>query len=288
MRILAVGIATLDIINSVDSYPAEDQEVRACQQRLSRGGNATNTLVALSQLGLRCDWAGMIADDTDSGHVMADLDRHRIGTDYCEHYPGGKTPTSYVSLSLSTGSRTIVHYRDLPEYSAEAFSRIPLEAFDWIHFEGRNVPDLAMMLKRVAAAGISCSLEIEKERPGIDALFGIPDLLLFSRAYVTEKGFTDAETFLRSLQPEIGRGSRVFLAWGDEGGTVLDSDGAIHRSPAYPPQKVVDTLAAGDVFNAGVIDAQLRGLSAPDSLQAACRLAGRKCGQIGLDNLVAS
>lgn len=38
MRILAVGIATLYIINTVDGYPAEDQEVRASAQRVARGG----------------------------------------------------------------------------------------------------------------------------------------------------------------------------------------------------------------------------------------------------------
>lgn len=30
-HILAIGIATLDIINILDGYPAEDAEVRACR-----------------------------------------------------------------------------------------------------------------------------------------------------------------------------------------------------------------------------------------------------------------
>src|SRR5690606_2634666 len=41
-HVLAIGIATLDIVNTVDGYPAEDAEVRASAQRVSRGGNATN------------------------------------------------------------------------------------------------------------------------------------------------------------------------------------------------------------------------------------------------------
>ena len=35
--ILAIGIATLDIINSVDGYPREDQEVRASERHYRRG-----------------------------------------------------------------------------------------------------------------------------------------------------------------------------------------------------------------------------------------------------------
>jgi hypothetical protein len=49
-KILGIGIAALDIINTVDGYPNEDAEVRAINQRVCRGGNATNTLVVLSQL----------------------------------------------------------------------------------------------------------------------------------------------------------------------------------------------------------------------------------------------
>ena len=42
-RILVVGNATLDIIHSVDHYPAEDEELRASTQRRVRGGNAATT-----------------------------------------------------------------------------------------------------------------------------------------------------------------------------------------------------------------------------------------------------
>ncbi len=43
-RILGVGTATLDLINSVAAYPPEDSEVRASAQRRARGGNCANTL----------------------------------------------------------------------------------------------------------------------------------------------------------------------------------------------------------------------------------------------------
>jgi ketohexokinase len=41
-KILAVGIATLDIINTVERYPLLDGETRALSQHKTRGGNATN------------------------------------------------------------------------------------------------------------------------------------------------------------------------------------------------------------------------------------------------------
>jgi ketohexokinase len=48
---------------------------------------------------------------------------------------------------------------------------------------------------------------------------------------------------------------------------------------------VIDTLGAGDTFNAGVISGYLDGLDRSAILARGCRLAGNKCGQEGLDGL---
>src|SRR5512143_319051 len=92
-RILAVGNATLDIINIVDGYPAEDMEVRATAQQIRRGGNAANTLVALSQLGHQCSWAGTLANEPDGSLILADLTRYRIDTCAVHTIAHGKVPT---------------------------------------------------------------------------------------------------------------------------------------------------------------------------------------------------
>lgn len=284
MRILAVGIATLDIINRVANYPNEDDEVRALGQQQVRGGNATNTLVVLSQLGHQADWAGSLADDPDSQAILDDLARYQIGTDHCMVHAGGKVPTSYVTLSAATGSRSIVHYRDLPEFPAEAFAFIDLKDYDWVHFEGRSVPDLARMLERTRHAGVPCSLEVEKPRDDIEDLFALPDLLLFSRAYAQHAGYTRPDEFLADVPPE---GREAYCAWGDVGAWVRDAAGHIQHAPAVAVPEVIDTLGAGDVFNAAVIDARVRELSPKEALSAGCALAGHKCRQQGLAGLVA-
>ena len=62
-RILGVGVATVDIINSLDQYPLEDQKLRINSRSIKRGGNAANSLVILSQLGHQCAFAGTLATD---------------------------------------------------------------------------------------------------------------------------------------------------------------------------------------------------------------------------------
>ena len=286
MRVLGIGIATLDIVNLVAAYPPEDAEVRALGQRLSRGGNATNTLAVLSQLGHRCAWGGVIADEPDSRHILDDLQALGIDTEPCVHHAGGKAPTSYICLSRDSGTRTIVHYRDLPEFSCDDFARIDLSNWDWVHFEGRDPAQTRAMLKRLRRLrpGLPCSLEIEKPRPGIEALFELPDLLLFSRAYAEARGYPRASALLRALRPQCPQALLV-CAWGDLGAAAMDRDGSLWESPAFVPPQVMDTVGAGDVFNSGFIYGLLRGRAPRLALDQACRLAGRKCGQFGLEGL---
>ena len=284
--ILAVGIATIDIINTVEAYPAEDSEVRASSQQRCRGGNATNTLVVLSQLGHQCRWAGVLVNEPDTDLVLDDLKRHNIATQDCQFLNPGKMPTSYISRNTVTGSRSIVHYRDLPEFSVNTFKRIDFSRIDWVHFEGRNVTDTLQMLQwlRQQHPHIPCSLEVEKPREGIETLFIYPDLILFSKQYAHYCGETSAADFLSKLN--LPATIIATCAWGDTGAWARDGKSAIIHAPAAMPDVVQDTLGAGDTFNAGFIDAQIKQQPIETSLHSACQLAGKKCRQIGFDDLV--
>ena len=282
MRILAVGIATLDIISLVAAYPAEDDEVRALDQRMARGGNATNTLVVLSQLGHRCSWGGVLADTPESRYILDDLAKHHIDISHVVRCEDGRTPISCVTLNRQGGSRTIVHSRRLPEFSDQDFSRIDTAAFDWIHFEGSNVPQLEKMLRRMKS-GANCSLEIEKPREGIEALFPMVGLLMFSSGYARCRGFQDGAALLSAVRNQAGNGMLMTCAWGERGAWGMDRNGSVQYSPAYIPRISVDTLGAGDVFNAAVIHGVAGGDSMKKYLAAACKLAGEQCGREGLD-----
>ena len=284
--VLGIGNATLDIIHLVDRYPLENEELRCRSRVLRRGGNTANTLVVLDQLGISCSWAGVLADNADGHFIGRDLQDHGVDISPCRLHGGGSVPVSSVLVSAATGSRTITHYRDLPEYGYADFAGLDLQPFDWLHFEGRNVADTQRMLERVRASGcgVPCSVEIEKPRAGIEALFPFADVLLMSEAYSIARGFEEPRALLRSLQQDCPQAD-LFCTLGAAGAIALDRDGQIFRHPAVLPSRVVDTLGAGDTFNAGVISGYLAGLDTAAILSRACHLAGRKCGQNGFDAL---
>ncbi len=292
--ILGVGIATLDIVNEVASYPPEDAEVRALVQRRVRGGNVTNSLVVLSQLGHPCAWAGTLGDDPASGLIRGDLDCHAIDLRLTLRHPGRLSPTSYVALSRASGTRTIVHHRDLPEMTVADLEAGLSAQQDWlggncawIHFEGRNLGETAAMLGLVRDRfpGIPISLELEKARPGCERLLDGPDLILFSRAYAQALGASDPVEFLADQARRSGA-RHLVLASGELGAYGWTRGAGCEHVPARPPDRLVDTLGAGDVFNAAMIDSLLRGCPVPAALLRANTLAGHKCGRQGFAGLV--
>lgn len=284
-RILVVGNATFDIVNVVDHYPAEDEELRAVAQRRAGGGNAANTAKVLAQRGHQCRWLGTLGDDADADCIIAELTGFGVDCSAAVRVAGGRSPVSYVILNQATGSRTIVHHRDLPELQPPALDGVDLTGLDWVHFEGRNVTCLPDMLERVRARapGATVSVEMEKARPGIEALPAHADVVLFSRAFAAATGHGDAPALLRHWSAAAGTRPLV-CTWGEQGAWAL-AEGRLHHVPAAAPSTVVDTLGAGDTFNAGIIDARLRGLDWPAALERAVRLAGRKCAQAGFDRL---
>jgi ketohexokinase len=225
----------------------------------------------------------VIIDGPDAALVLDDLAHYGVGIRHVIRHPDGKLPTSYITLSAATASRTIVHFRNLPEYPVDAFRAIRLKDYDWIHFEGRDVPALTAMLEDVRrSGGPPCSLEVEKPRPGIERLFGMVDLLLFSQHYAQAMGHASAEALLRAVAPLR---QPVACTWGKLGAWGCDDNGRIFYSSGVSSLRVVDTLGAGDAFNAAMIDAWARGKNMQQCLSTATFLAGRKCAQRGFDGL---
>lgn len=283
--ILCCGIATLDIINHVPRYPAEDEELRATRQESRSGGNAANTALVLTQLGHHVNLAAIFANDTSADWLLARMRGAGIGLDDCQRV-AGTTPTSYITLSEATGSRTIVHYRDLPEQDPAHIQRALSHSFDWIHFEGRNLPALKQILPRLSqqTERPAISLEAEKHRDGLEQLLSLADVIMFSRPWAEAAGFTSAEAFLSSLPAEFDD-KIVTCTWGAQGVWFRDRNSSIQHQPAVSVEKVVDSIGAGDCFNAGLIDALLRHEPTARAVARANELAARKIGQMGLDFL---
>ncbi|XP_064002614.1 ketohexokinase isoform X3 [Pogoniulus pusillus] len=249
-RIMCVGLVCLDIISVVESYPSEDSDSRCLSQRWQRGGNASNSCTVLALLGAPCSFMGSLA-------------------------PG------YAA-------------ENLPDVTARDFERVDLSQYKWIHWEARNAAEQVAMIRRVeqynqsrpAAERVRISVEVEKPRQELLQLMGLGHVVFISKDLAQHLGYQSAPEALQGLRSRIQPGATLICAWAEKGADAVGPDGQLVHSEAFPPETLVDTLGAGDTFNAATIFALSAGKSLQDALTFGCQIAGRKCGIQGFDSLV--
>ncbi|XP_078258945.1 ketohexokinase isoform X5 [Rhinoraja longicauda] len=293
-QILCVGLVTLDIINVIDTYPVEDTDTRCISQRWQRGGNASNSSTVLALLGASCGFMGSLAPGRVSDFIYDDLRRYGIDVTNVVVHAESSFPASIIISNISNGSRTILHTnRNLPNVSPEDFRKVDLTQYNWIHWEGRNAPEQVAMIQQVeqyntnvsAEQRITTSVEIEKTREELYQLFGCGDVVFVSKDVAKHFGFHSASEAVKGLYCRLKPGAHLICAWAEEGADAMGPNGHFH-SIAFPPAKLVDTLGAGDTFNASVIFGLHNGKSLQEALTFGCQIAGKKCGFQGYDEIV--
>ncbi|XP_012330905.1 ketohexokinase isoform X1 [Aotus nancymaae] len=294
-QILCVGLVVLDVISLVDKYPKEDSEIRCLSQRWQRGGNASNSCTVLSLLGAPCAFMGSMAPGHVADFLVADFRRRGVDVSQVAWQSKGDTPSSCCIVNNSNGNRTIVlHDTSLPDVSAKDFEKVDLTRFKWIHIEGRNASEQVKMLQRIDMHNarqppeqkIWVSVEVEKPHEELFHLFGYGDVVFVSKDVAKHLGFRSAGEALRGLYGRVRKGAVLVCAWAEEGADALGPDGKLLHSDAFPPPRVVDTLGAGDTFNASIIFSLSQGRSMQEALRFGCQVAGKKCGLQGFDGIV--
>ena len=232
-----------------------------------------------------------MANDSINHFIQSDLESLGIKHEQCPNHEHHKSPNSYIIVNAKTGTRTILHTNlGLPELNISNFKHIDFKAYSWIHFEGRpNIQDTKDIIRYIHTSLDKPKLSYEMEKVGrnYDPVIPLVDVLFLSKEYAQSIGYNSKLEVVTDFAKSKNLTNKIIIcAWGEDGAAGQSTNGEVFEVPANKPEHgVVDTVGAGDTFNATVVASLSIGLSLEKALENGCRVAGKKVGQFGFSNL---
>lgn len=256
--IVCCGEALIDMIPQAD---AQGQTLRP-----HAGGAVFNTAIALGRLGVESHFLSGVSTDLFGKQLVAELTKSNVATDLLLR---SDRPTTLAFVELNNGHASYTFYdentagrmldpADLPKIpdAAQAMyfggiSLINEPAADfYLALALREAPNRVIM----ADPNIRANFVVDEARyrARLDHLIGCVDILKVSDEdldWIMPGPLPHAEkaTILRKKGPGV-----VVLTKGAEGAQAFFAEGATAHVPV-PQVTVVDTVGAGDTFNAGFL-----------------------------------
>jgi len=245
MHALFIGQTYIDVTFITDHMPTGDEKHVASAYAVSFGGNAVTAAFACAKLGIVPDLIATVANDW-LGRMFQDM-----SAKYGISIHPRKVHTSSLSFIMpKDGKRAIVRCRD--DEHIHPFPLLNLGGCRALHVDGHQ-PDAAIHYAKLCReAGILTSLDGGGLRANTHELLQYIDVAIVAERLCEQMDLTP-EQMLEYLK---SRGVRVGgVTLGERGLLWYDESGTTHALPALPipPDRVLDTNGAGDVFHGAYI-----------------------------------
>jgi ribokinase len=273
MSICLIGNFCVDlIIRGVPHLPAWGQEVAGDDYLLASSGQTTYTAFALRALGDPVAVIGCVGEDAWGSRIRDDLESRGVDAEGLETIAGGRTALTVAAVRpdgerafvsdfacLNRADETVVDRGWRKVDPAQTVCLLGI--FSW---PGLSLIRTAALFRRMRTAGKVTMLDTGWDPGGWkpDTLDALRTLLAETTVFMPNRDEAAAITGssepaeaarrLAMLGPEL-----VVVKLGNQGSIGWSADRVISQEAV--PVDVVDTVGAGDVFNAGFLHARGRG-----------------------------
>jgi sugar/nucleoside kinase (ribokinase family) len=276
--VLVLGDVNPDLILAApDLRPAFGQaEVLVDTAQLTVGGSGSIMACAAARLGCRTAIAGVVGDDV-FGHFMIDALRER-GVDTAGLVVDATLQTGLTTILAREADRGMITFPGtIAALTASAIDPELIRRARHIHvssyfLQRALTPGLPALFARARAAGTTVSVDPNWDptgawNSGLRGVLGAIDLLLPNAEEAMRiAGRTDPLDAAHALSAD---GATVVVKRGADGALAVRAGEEFHAAvPAG--MSPVDTIGAGDAFDAGLLAALLAGESLSSSLALAC------------------
>lgn len=245
MEALFIGQTYIDVTFVTDEIPTGDEKAVARDYAISFGGNAVTAAFACAKLGIVPDLLTSVADDW-LGRMFIDM-----AAKYGISVHHRKVAESSLSFIMPKGNkRAIVRCRD--DHYLHPVPPLNLRNCRALHLDGHQ-PDAAIhYAKACREVDILTSLDGGGLRANTHELLAFIDVAIVAERLCEQMKMTPKEmlAYLKERGCRIGGitlGERG-LVWYDESGTE-----SVMPALAVPPEAVIDTNGAGDIFHGAYV-----------------------------------
>jgi len=296
LDVLCIGNAIVDVISDADDAFLAGQGLDKGSMRLIdeaeavrlygvmgpgrevSGGSAGNTAAGLAALGLRTGFIGQVADDQLGKIYKHDIEAQGVDFLVPARSDVGATarclilvtPDAQRTMNTFLGAAQLLEAKDVDLDAVAGAGITYLEGYLWDPAEPRAAMeaaiDAAHAARRKVAFTLSDSFCISRHRDSFLQLIdhGRIDILFANEAEIAElAGTSDFEAAVAAVAPKVA----TLVVTRSEKGAIAVSGETRASVPAEPIERLVDTTGAGDLFAAGFLAGQARGLGLEPSLK---------------------
>jgi sugar/nucleoside kinase (ribokinase family) len=279
--VLVVGDLMVDVV-AVHAQPIHPGSDTPAVIRPLGGGSAANTACWLAWLGRPVRLVAAVGDDPVGHAAVEELRTAGVG------FAGELHPTratgACVVLVDATGERTMLPDRGANDALRPATVAAALvERPAWLHLSGYTLLDAGSRPAGVAALaearrlGVLTSVDASSAAPLIEV--GAPAFLRWVEGIDVLFANEDELGALGGGAAAMAHVQQVVAKRGAAGSSW--TDGSSRASAPALPVRLVDTVGAGDAFDAGFIDAAVRGVAPEAGLAAGSEVAARAVTRLG-------
>lgn len=283
--VLCAGRLYCDIVmNDLSALPVPGQEVYAEALSVSAGGGAYITAAYFAALGRATALAGHLPASPFETAFRNGLVGSGLDPSYCAPAAEGVDPQITVAM-ITRDDRAFLTRRAGPAIPAGLEAALGQAGFDHMHLgELATLAEHPGLVRAAKAAGMTVSCDCAWDK-AILARTDLPELLAGVDVFLPNA--TEAEALTR-LAPLGDHAPLVVVKEGARGAYAVANGRKLWR-PAQTTH-IVDTVGAGDAFNAGFLDALLAERPLEECLDAgnatAAAALGCRGGALGLGPLV--
>jgi sugar/nucleoside kinase (ribokinase family) len=274
------------ILTDPDLAPRFGQaEVLVADAALTPGSSSVIFACGAARLGLRVAFVGVVGDDLFGGFMLEALQTRGVDTSHVIVDPGQKTGLTVIlnrvddrAMLTHLGAINALRADQIPDELLSQARHLHLASY---FLQTRLQPDVPDLFRRARTLGLSTSIDTNWDPD--ERWTGVHDLLPLVDVFLPNENEAMALTGAERVEAAAGRLAVqvkvVAVKMGAEGGLAI-AGGERYRAAALPV-KVVDTVGAGDTFDAGFVYGYLQGWSLEKALKLAIACGSASVQQAG-------